>query len=60
MLDLESAIKHCEEAARGHEMNCELFKNESQAFAENKKCANEHRQLAEWLRELRELREKNK
>lgn len=60
VVDLESAIKHCEEVAKGHERNCELLKNESQAFAQNKKCANEHRQLAAWLRELRELMEKNK
>ena len=46
MLDLESAIKHCEEVADG--------------FTEQGKCAEcaaEHRQLAEWLKELKNARE---
>ena len=46
MLDLESAIKHCEEVADGM--------TEQGKCAE---CADEHKQLAEWLKELKQLRE---
>ena len=49
MLDLESAIKHCEEVADGM--------TEQGKCAE---CANEHRQLAEWLIELKKLREQTR
>lgn len=45
MLDLETAIKHCEEVAE---------QNEEQSC---KECANEHRQLAKWLTELEAYRE---
>jgi len=49
MLDLESAIKHCEEVADGM--------TEQGKCAE---CANEHRQLAGWLTELKQLREQTR
>ena len=55
-MTLDEAIRHAEEVAKGHEMNCELFKNESRAFAQNKRCANEHRQLAKWLKALRDIK----
>lgn len=45
MLDLESAIKHFEEVA---DYDC----YDEKQF----KCAEEHRQLAEWLRELKARR----
>ena len=41
-MTLDEAIKHAEEVAE--EKRCE-------------KCAKEHRQLAEWLKELKQLRE---
>ncbi len=44
MLDLETAIKHCEDVANDRAGCCE-------------DCAEEHRQLAEWLKELKQLRE---
>lgn len=44
MLDLESAIKHCNEIA---DYDCY---NDNQM-----KCAEEHRQLAEWLRDYQKL-----
>ena len=44
-MTLDEAIKHCEDVA---EDRC--------GCAED--CVNEHRQLAEWLRELRERRAK--
>lgn len=72
MLDLESAIKHCGEVAEKNENNAQLWhkqtKNRIVDFcdkaiqAENDciKCAEEHRQLAEWLKELKQLREQSK
>lgn len=44
-MTLDEAITHCEEVAE---------KNEEQSC---KECAKEHRQLAEWLRELELYRE---
>ena len=51
-MTLEEAIKHAEEVA----MNCDILADQSvveQAEYYNRKCAAEHRQLAEWLRELK-------
>ena len=50
MLDLESAIKHCEEVAESCERGNPKKRSKS-------KCASEHRQLAEWLKELAKYRE---
>ena len=57
MLDLESAIKHCEEVAEEQEKLCKV--NDSFNFSQPKwkKCAEEHRQLAGWLKELKAYRE---
>lgn len=45
-MTLDEAIKHCEEVA---DYDC---------YGEKQlKCAEEHRQLAEWLKELKRLRE---
>lgn len=46
MLDLESAIQHCEEVANG-----------MTAQGKCPECAADHRQLAEWLKELKTYRE---
>lgn len=43
-MTLDEAIKHAEEVANDMELCC-------------KECAEEHRQLAEWLKELKQLRE---
>ena len=48
MMTLEEAIRHCEEVAE----RCAVTDG-------NLKCEMEHRQLAEWLRELKERREKD-
>jgi len=68
VLDLESAIKHCEEVAKESDDAAKEFYRVSKlethpdrkyaegVYVECKKCADEHRQLAEWLRELQELR----
>jgi len=56
MMTLDGAIKHAEEVAEEQEKLCKV--NDSFNFSQPKwkKCANEHRQLAEWLRELKESR----
>ena len=57
-MTLEEAIKHCEEVAEELDMKAGFeTDNERYAMSESerkqcKECANEHRQLAEWLREL--------
>ena len=48
---LEEAIKHCEELAE----KCDLIAEASKTIKDNRnyrRCAEEHRQLAEWLKEL--------
>lgn len=45
-MTLDEAIRHAEEVAEYDYYN-----------DEQKKCANEHRQLAEWLKELKERRQ---
>lgn len=46
MMTLDEAIKHADDVAKDMELCCE-------------ECANDHRQLAKWLRELKSLKEKN-
>jgi len=55
-MTLDEAIKHAEEVANGHDR----IKQIKAVTLEECKCAAEHRQLAEWLRELKELRIENK
>lgn len=70
MLDIDTAIKHCLEVAEQNEIDAITYKNCKEVKtnlyekltaekAENdcRECANDHRQLAEWLTELKELRE---
>lgn len=57
-MNLDEAIKHCEEVAEKYDteinlINCGIS-NES--VDECLECASEHRQLAEWLRELKKYR----
>lgn len=58
-MTLYEAIQHCEEVAT--KMECEsmcveeAYQTAKQADCE--KCAEEHRQLAEWLKELKGYRE---
>ena len=60
-MSLEDAIKHCEEVAEGNEQMAtyDLLCTEQQKN-DCLECATEHRQLAEWLRELKIYREKLK
>lgn len=71
MITLDEAIKHCEEVAEKNEKQAkechdnQVRKCEVIPFAEMDytreneclECASEHRQLAEWLRELKTHRE---
>jgi len=65
-MTLDEAIKHCEEVARQNEEDAILYSNCKKhkknlyeiGLAENAEkkcceCAEEHRQLAEWLKELK-------
>lgn len=58
MLDIDTAIKHCLEVAEENE--CKMTSDDGYTDVSMKRCAVEHRQLAEWLTELKELREENK
>lgn len=52
-MTLEEAILHAEEAASDYEGMIEDYYLDSEKLA---KCANEQRQIAEWLKELAEIR----
>lgn len=68
-MTLDGAIKHAEEVAEEQDRLCKRYDdasgysrshNESIRVADAKwceRCAKEHRQLAEWLKELKQLRE---
>ena len=71
-MDLDEAIQHCEEVADEKEEdailyhNCATYKQNlyEKGLAENtekecRACAEEHRQLAEWLKELKAYREQS-
>ncbi len=55
---LDEAIKHAEEVAELNEECARIYneQGETMASCSCKECAEEHRQLAEWLRELKEYR----
>lgn len=52
-MTLEEAIKHCEEKVKQLEGYAEPYRS----MGNCEKCAEEHRQLAEWLKELKKYRE---
>lgn len=60
MMELDEAIKHCEEVAEKNEIQAEKWQEEGgEEWGKTtacRDCAAEHRQLAEWLKELKELR----
>lgn len=58
MLNLDDAIKHAEEVAKANESwHEEYIDTAFEQHALNcKKCAEDHRQLAEWLKELKYAR----
>ena len=55
---LDEAIKHCEEVAEENLKEADYHKEWHESYSEKdcRECAEDHRQLAEWLRELRELK----
>lgn len=57
-MTLDEAIKHCEEKAEELNQRAESAENNGQyQFSDEcKECANEHKQLAAWLKELRKLK----
>ena len=63
-MTIDEAIKHCEDVAETCEYDAsrcdETDRYEQHEMCELGKCAADHRQLVEWLRELKDLREKTK
>lgn len=65
MTNLDEAIKHCEEVAEKNETKGKMIQNNFSKLRREQKqeidscleCAKEHRQLAEWLRELKAYEE---
>ncbi len=62
-MTLEEAIKHVEEVAELWENRYKFYAQHDMSECEysyrSRKCANEHRQLAKWLKELKKYREEN-
>lgn len=58
-LTLDEAIKHCLDIADGQDKCADISVSEH-AKERIRECAADHRQLAEWLTELKDLREENK
>jgi len=58
-MTLDEAIKHAEEVAEEKEDEGKLLCQSEAASAGCLTCAKEHRQLAEWLKELKSLKEKD-
>lgn len=64
MMELDEAIKHCLEvaerqeiSANDKEMYSEMLGEDYKGFEDGcQECASEHRQLAEWLTELKEAK----
>ena len=58
-MTLDEAIKYAEEVAEKNEKKASWFwgKEGNPNYENCVKCAEEHRQLAEWLKELKQLRE---
>ena len=56
-MTIDEAIIHAEEVAENNEKIADTFEYSLKTKSDCKKCASDHRQLAEWLRELKEYRE---
>ncbi len=63
-MTLEEGIKHCEEIADTCEFEASKYdisdSYESYVAGQEGECAEQHRQLAEWLKELKQLREQTR
>lgn len=57
MIDLDEAILHCEEKSK--ELREQPFKEKMdiEDIADCEECAEEHEQLAEWLTQLKRIKE---
>ena len=55
-MTLDESIKHCEKVADGQDRLASSYDDGSMGKKLCTECASEHRQLAEWLRELVHLR----
>lgn len=61
-MNIDEAIQHCEEKAKelreqaGFDTDNERYRMSESEKADCIECANEHEQLAEWLKELKGLR----
>ena len=59
-MTIDEAIKHCKEVAEEKDKSVELYKAVKATeglISKCETCAEEHRQLAEWLKELKAYRE---
>lgn len=55
-MTLEEAIKHCEEVAEAQEKKARKLNDGTMSTRiKCEECAKEHRQLAEWLKALKEI-----
>lgn len=54
-MTIDEAIKHCEEVAEENEKNAKSINNIYKKSC--LECASEHRQLAKWLRDLKEYKD---
>lgn len=59
-MTLDEAIEHAEEVADEKEKEGKLLCNSEAGSTGCLKCAEEHRQLVEWLKELKQLREQTR
>lgn len=62
-MTIDEAIKKCNEEATRQESIANSAKHldvSHESIVHCKRCAAEHRQLAEWFKELKDLREENK
>ena len=57
-MTIDEAISHAEEVAEKNE--CKMTSDDGYTDVNMKQCAADHRQLAEWLMKLKDLREENK
>ena len=54
-MTIDEAIKHCEEVAEENEKNAKSINNIYKKSC--LECASEHRQLAKWLKDLKEYKD---
>lgn len=61
-MTIDEAIKHAEKVAEDEERNAGWYYDKERSCYKKKciKCADEHRQLAGWLKELKQLRDQTR